>query len=118
MLTALVPNFYPSLITVQRATVTYSPTGEPIHSFVNVVGMTALACRRAPQGGGEAKTQEQVIAQSTQTCCIPYDLPLITLTDRASVDGEIMNVIAIDYDGQQLPGNVRRSTRLTLKVTS
>lgn len=118
MFEALTPNFYPSLLTVQAATVTQSPTGAPIHGWANVVGMTGLSCRIAPAGGAESKTQTQVIAQNTQTCVVPADLPAISVLMRAVVDGETFDIVSIDYDGQQLPGSVRRSTRLTLKVVS
>lgn len=118
MFAGLKRSFYPSVLTVQASVAVTSPTGTITHTWTNVTDMVALPCRVAPAGGGEARTQEQVLSQLTQTCVIPLDLRNITVLMRAQVDGEIFNVVSVDYDGQNLLGGSRQSTRLTLEVVS
>lgn len=117
MLTAL-PAFFPSRLTIQAATVGRSPTGAVTTTWANVAGMVDLACRVAPQSGGETRTPERVTTQDVQTCVVPLDLADVTTRQRALVDGEPFDIVSVDYDGQQQPGSHRRLTRLTLKVVS
>lgn len=113
---AALGNFYPSLLTVQEVVETRSPTGAVITGWADVVDMVELACRIAPQSGTETRTLQQVLTESMQVCVIPLDLPGVTTLHRAVVDGDPFDIVRVDYDGQQLPGLRRRSTRLTLKV--
>jgi hypothetical protein len=122
MFEALLPNFYPSLLSVEHYEESRSPTGAIIKGYVAVAGMTDLPCRIAPQSGTESRTAEQVLTQDVQVCVTPIRLEGISTADRVVVDGNFYDLISIDYDGQTeragFPGAVPRSTRLTLEVVS
>lgn len=114
----LVPNFFPSLLTIQEATETRSPTGAIVAGWGDVADLVDLPCRAAPQSGGESRTPQQVLTQNVQRCVVPLELAGVTTKHRAVVDGDPFDIVSVDFDGQQLPGEHRRLTRLTLKVVS
>jgi hypothetical protein len=111
---ALSPAFFPSLLTVQGATETRTPTGAVVTGWGDVAGLVDLPCRIAPQGGQESRTQQQVLTQDVQTCVTPVHLPDVTTKHQAVVDGNAYDIVSVDYDGQNPP----RLTRLTLKVVT
>lgn len=117
-LASLPPSFFPSLLTIQSVTETRSPTGAVISGWADVADMTDLPCRIAPVSGSESRTPQQVLTQEVQRCVVPLDLPGVTTKHRAVVDGEPFDIVSVDFDGQQQPGNRRRLTRLTLKVVA
>jgi hypothetical protein len=117
MLTALAPAFYPSALTVQASTEVVGPTGSVTFTWANVTGMVALACRLAPVSANETRTPAQVLTVGTWTCDVGQYLA-VTTKHRAVVNGANYDIVAVEYDGQTLPGGSPRSTRLTLKVVT
>ena len=99
----LLPNFYPSRLSLQEYTESRSPTGAVIKGWAPVAGMTDIPCRIAPQSGLESRTAEQVLTQDVQTCVVPLDLVGVSTGDRAIVDGETFDIVSVDKDGQQTP---------------
>jgi SPP1 family predicted phage head-tail adaptor len=115
MLTGLAPNFYPSRLTIQVVTETRTANSGLTESWADVAGSVDLACRIAPVRGTETRTAQQILTETTHVCVVPRFLPSVTTKHHAIVDGATYDITAVEYDGQQLPGSVRRSTRLALK---
>lgn len=112
----LVPNFFPSQITIQVEQPSRTPTGAVTAGWVDVEDMVDLACRIAPQGGQESRTTQQILTQELHICEVPLELAGVTTKHRAVVDGRVYDIVTVANDGQQQPGGHRRLTRLTLKV--
>lgn len=103
-LTASLPQFYPSSLTVQKLVVTQNALGEKSknpESWSNVAGLVDLPCRCAPKSATENKGERLTFEQSSFTIAIAGHYPAILPKMRAVVDGVNYDILGVRSDDEQ-----------------
>jgi head-tail adaptor len=107
---SMLTKFYSSSCAIQEATETRDAAGQPIKSWGNVTGMTALACRLSPTGGSERKTPTQIYSIATHVIELSGNYPTITTKMRAVISSVNYDILLVESDGTAM------STRLVCEV--
>lgn len=87
-------------ITIQRKTVTVSPSGEPIETWADLVTVWAQA---RPNRGDERFATQQLVGSAVMTFVMRYRSDLaLTVQDRLSYDGKLWDVLDIRELGRRV----------------
>lgn len=102
--------FYPSLCTIQQATLAQDAVGEPLATWADL--LQALPCRVSPAGGQERKLPNQTYGVASHTINLRGHYPSITIAMRAVVDSVNYDVLSVEHDGNAY------TTRLQVQVVA
>lgn len=104
LLASLATNFYPSVCTIQAATLARNALGEEIPTWGNLAGHVSLACAVAepPPSGEETETSEVTFTRRRKRVALAGAYTSVTEQHRAVVDGVTYDIerVSIDSQGQ------------------
>lgn len=105
LLGALQARFYPSVCTIQAATLARNALGEEIPTWGNLAGHVSLACAVAEPPlvrDGETETSAQTFVRRGKRVALAGAYTSVTEQHRAVVDGVTYDIerVSIDSQGQ------------------
>ncbi len=111
LLAMMAPTFYVSTCTIQQATETPDPLGQPIPAWANVPGLVNLPCAIAPFGGSTEASQrnrsDSIIDAATHAIAIAGYYPTIVNKQRAVVAGVAYDIVGAETDSHSAMTRLR-----------
>lgn len=107
------PNFYPSLCTIQNHTSTQDDYGQPADTFADLADHVNLSCRIAPEPNsrsGERDAANRTTSEHTHIVDLRGYYPNISEVHQAIVDGATYDIEAVEHDGNKV------TTRMKVQV--
>jgi len=92
--------FYPDTCTIQAAIESQDVANQPIKSWSDLAGHTAIPCAISRPRGGERHTTHQIYSIATHTIALAGHYPAITAKMRAIVFGQAYDILLPENDGQ------------------
>jgi len=108
-LLGLIKNFFPSLCTVQEATVSSGSYGETGRTWADLTGVVSVVCRIAPALQQEPLNTDIEYAVTTHTAVLKGYYNTIKARMQAIIDGTTYDITGVSFDDQAL------QTRLDLR---
>jgi len=102
LLAGLATNFYPSVCTIQQATMTQDAAGQETLTWANLSGHVGLVCvfGVAKGSGREARTDQQTYVTVQRRIILPGVYTAITESMAALVDGVRYNILSVFFDSR------------------
>jgi len=92
--------FYPSVCTIQTATLAQDSYGEPTPIWSDLADHAELMCRLSPAGERETRRLGLVVEETTHVAALAGYYPTVTPAMRAVVDGMVYDITGVRSDGQ------------------
>jgi head-tail adaptor len=91
-------SFYPLTADIKQATQTRDSTGDPVESWATVSGLSAVACRVMPTGGGERRLTSEIYQRSTHVILLAGYYAAVEAHMRAVVSGVTYAILLVEHD--------------------